>query len=105
MASLGDFRGEFGKFGMWASVGYKRHPTDFCRAFCFSNPAGFQAGPTFPTIPTFPYFLLCSYFSLLFCENALLSLLFVKNKNIYVKKGENSVFNKALLMLGRDVST
>ena len=30
MASLGDFRGEFGKFGMWASVGYKRHPTDFC---------------------------------------------------------------------------
>ena len=37
MASLGDFRGEFGKFGMWASVGYKRHPTDFCRGFCFSN--------------------------------------------------------------------
>ena len=34
---------------------------------------GFQAGPTFPTIPTF---FLCSYFSLLFSENALLSLLF-----------------------------
>ena len=26
--------------------------------------AGFQAGPTFPTIPTFPYFFLCSYFFL-----------------------------------------
>ena len=38
--------------------------------------AGFQAGPTFPTIPTFPYFFLCSYFSLIFSENALLSLLF-----------------------------
>ena len=38
--------------------------------------AGFQAGPTFPAIPTFPYFFLCSYFSLLFSENALLSLLF-----------------------------
>ena len=38
---------------------------------------GFQAGPTFPTIPTFPcFFFLCSYFSLLFSENALLSLLF-----------------------------
>ena len=32
--------------------------------------AGFQVGPTFP------YFFLCSYFSLLFSENALLSLLF-----------------------------
>ena len=31
---------------------------------------GFQVGPTFPTIPTFPYFFLCSYFSLLFSENA-----------------------------------
>ena len=32
MALLGDFHWEFGKFGMWASVGYKRHPTDFCGA-------------------------------------------------------------------------
>ena len=38
--------------------------------------SGFQVGPTFPTIPTFPYSLLCSYFSLLFIENALQSLLF-----------------------------
>ena len=37
---------------------------------------GFQAGPTLPTIPTFHNFFLCSYFSLLFSENALLSLLF-----------------------------
>ena len=36
MALLGDFRGEFGKFGMWASVGYKRHPTDFCGGFCLA---------------------------------------------------------------------
>ena len=32
MALLDGFRGEFRMFGMWASVGYKRHPTDFCGA-------------------------------------------------------------------------
>ena len=37
MALSGDFCGEFGKFGMWASVGYKRHSTDFCGGFSFSN--------------------------------------------------------------------
>ena len=35
--------------------------------------AGFQVGPTFPSIP---YFFSYSYFSLLFSEHALLSLLF-----------------------------
>ena len=38
-----------------------------------SMKSGFQAGPTFP------YFLLGSYFSLLFLEKALLSLLFLEN--------------------------
>ena len=37
---------------------------------------GFQVGPTFPIYPIFPTFLICFYFSLLFHENALLSLLF-----------------------------
>ena len=56
---------------------------------------GFQAGPTFPTIPTFPYF---------FVKMPYYPYFFVKNKDIYVKKGENSVFNKALLMLEREYS-
>ena len=40
---------------------------------CVLHYTGLQVGPTFPT---FPYFFWCSYFSLLFSENALLSLLF-----------------------------
>ena len=61
-----------------------------------------------------PYFSYYSYFSLLFCcaptfpyffvKMPYYPYFFVKNKNIYVKKGENSVFNKALLMLERDYS-
>ena len=43
---------------------------------------GFQVGPTFPIFPTF---LICSYFSLLFHENALLSLLF-HSKTSFTRK-------------------
>ena len=56
-------------------------------------------GPTFPTIPTFLYFFfLCSYFSLLFSENALLSLLF-SPKMFEVTKNCN-FFPRSLCSLG-----
>ena len=48
-------------------------------------------------------YLLCSYFSLLFVKMPYYPYFFVKNKNIYVNKGEKSVFNK-VLMLERDYS-
>ena len=52
-------------------------PTKSDSDVCFVYKNNFQVGPTFPIFPTFPYFfLICSYFSLLFHENALLSLLF-----------------------------
>ena len=41
----------------------------------FDESSGLQVGPTIPTLPYF--FLLCSYFSQLFLEIALLSLLFL----------------------------
>ena len=43
-------------------------------------------GPTFSTIP---YFLLCYYFTLLFLENALLSLLFTLKYHLGDKNTEN----------------
>ena len=39
--------------------------------------------------PTFPYFLLCYYFTLLFLENALLSLLFTLKYHLGDKNTEN----------------
>ena len=56
-------------------VAFKRDNSHFL-CYILISLAGFQAGPTFLAIPTFPYFFLCSYFSLLFSENVLLSLLF-----------------------------
>ena len=50
--------------------------------------SGFQVGPTIPTFPYF-FFFVCSYFSLPFYENALLSLLF-SPKILEVTK--NSIF-------------
>ena len=41
-----------------------------------------------PTLPTLPDFLLCSYFSLLFLENALLSLVFTLKNHLQDKNTE-----------------
>ena len=46
---------------------------------------GFQVGPTFPFFPTF---LIYSYFSLLFPENALLSILFHPKMSFTIKNPE-----------------
>ena len=52
----------------------------------FSLNTGFQVGPTFPIFPTFPYFFMkMPYFSLLFHENALLSLL-IHSKTLFTRK-------------------
>ena len=53
--------------------------------------AGFQVGPTFPIFPTF---LICSYFSRLFHENALLSLLFHSKMSFTRKNPE--IFPRSL---------
>ena len=57
---------------------------------------GFQVGPTFPFF--FPTFSICSYFSILFHENALLSLLFNSKMSFTRKIPEN--FPRPLRSLG-----
>ena len=72
------------------------------RVYVSFHYSGFQVGPTFPIFPTF---LICSYFSLLFHENALLSLLFhskmsftCKNQEFFLARSEfyrlTSMFNQ-----------
>ena len=58
---------------------------------------GFQVGPTFPIFLLFPTFLICSYFSLLFHENALLSLLFHSKMSFTPKNPE--IFPRSLCSL------
>ena len=58
---------------------------------------GFQAGPTFLLFLLFPTFLICSYFSLLFHENALLSLLF-HSKMLFTHKNPE-IFPRSLRSL------
>ena len=55
-------------------------------------------GPTFPIFPTFPTFFICSYFSLLFHENALLSLLF--HSKISFTRKNPEIFHRWLRSLG-----
>ena len=50
--------------------------------------------PTFPIFPTFPTFLICFYFSLLFHENGLLSLLFHSKMSFMRKNPE--IFSRSL---------
>ena len=71
----------------------------------YSFAPGFQAGLTFPAFLLLPTFLICSYFSLLFHENALLSLLFHskmsfnrKNPEICPGSLRSRVFYKLIVM-------
>ena len=53
----------------------------------FDESSGLQVGPTIPTLPYF--FLLCSYFSQLFLEIALLSLLFHSEMTFFALFAQN----------------
>ena len=95
---LGDYSYFLGRFFLF--LRYFERFSRFSYRFFFYKKClhtGFQVGPTFPIFLLFPPFLICSYFSLLLYENALLSLLFHSKMSFWRKNSE--IFPRSLLSL------